>query len=137
MEQITSITLLFSLCFLFFIATLFKALTLKRKKDHLLQQLAEKNSSFEQMRSKLKDLQKQNGRAEMFQNSLAAAELTAQPQKPLLSAGKSLTDNLTPEKYRLVHTLTQKNMSIAEIGVFLAISSHEAKQLVTLSKLTQ
>ncbi|OEU50597.1 MAG: hypothetical protein BA862_04630 [Desulfobulbaceae bacterium S3730MH12] len=137
MEHITSMTLLFSLFVLLFAATFFKALTLKRKKDSLVQQLIEKTSSFELIKDQLKNLQEQHDRAKTFQNSLAAAELTAQLQKPRLSATKSPAESLTPEKYRLVHTLTQKNMSIDEISSFLAISSHEAQQLVTLSKLAQ
>ncbi len=137
MEHITSMTLLFSLFVLLFAATFFKALTLKRKKDSLVQQLIEKTSSFEQINDQLKNLQEQHDRAKTFQNSLAAAELTAQLQKPRFSATKSPAESLTPEKYRLVHTLTQKNMSIDEISSFLAISSHEAQQLVTLSKLAQ
>ena len=137
MEHITSMTLLFSLFFLLFEATFFKALTLKRKKDSLLRQLIEKNSSFEQIKDQLKNLQEHCDRAKTFQRSLAAAELTAQLQKPRHSTTASSAESLTPEKYRLVHTLTQKNMSIDEISSFLAISSHEAQQLVTLSKLAQ
>ena len=137
MEQISSTTLLISSFFLFFAATLFKTFVLKKKKDHLLRQLTEKNSSIEQMRGELKDLQEQQDKAIKFQSSLAAAELTTQLQKPRVSARTSPLDSLTPEKYRLVHTLTQKNMSIDEIGSFLAISSHEAQQLVTLSRLAQ
>ena len=137
MEHMISMALLFSLFFLLFAATFFKALTLKRKKDSLLRQLTEKISSFEQIKDQLKNLQEQHDRAKTFQNNLAAAELTAQFQKPRLSAPSSPVKNLTPEKYRLIHTLTQKNMSIDEIGSFLTISSHEAQQLVTLSKLAQ
>lgn len=137
MEHITSMTLLFSLFFLLFAATFFKALTLKRKKDSLLRQLVEKNSSFEQIKDQLKNLHEHYDRAKTFQSSLAAAELAAQLQKPRHSTTASPAGGLTPEKYRLVHTLTQKNMSIDEISSFLAISSHEAQQLVTLSKLAQ
>ena len=138
MEQISSTTLLINCFFLFLAATLFfKTLALKKKKDHLLRQLTEKNTSIEQMRGEVKDLQGQRDKAVKFQDSLATAELTTQLQKPRISARTSPLDSLTPEKYRLVHTLTQKNMSIDEIGSFLAISSHEAQQLVTLSRLAR
>lgn len=135
MSQPDPIILLAGSFFIVFFGFLLTALSLKKKKDFLQKQLTETGNSLEQAKEELHELRKKHDKILQFQNSLAAAELTTQLQRPRLSAQTSATDNQPPEKYRLVHSLAKKNMSIDEIASFLAISCHEAQQLVTLAKL--
>jgi len=121
--------------FIVFFGFLLTALSLKRKKDFLQKQLTKTGNSFEQAKEDLQELQAKHDKILQFQNSLAAAELTTQLQRPRLSTQALAVDNQPPEKYRLVHSLAKKDMSIDEIASFLAISCHEAQQLVTLAKL--
>ncbi len=137
MEPITSTTILFSLFFLFIVATLLTTLALKKKKDLLMQKLMDANDFFDQIREELKELQEKHEKDKQFHKRLSVAELTTHLQKPRLSAQTSPVHTSTPEKYRLVYTLTRKNMHIDEIASFLSISIQEAQQLVTLSKLVQ
>jgi len=135
MIQPDPIILLSGSSVIFFLGFILTALSLKKKKDSLQKQLIKTDNSFQLVKVELQELQEKHEKIIQFQNNLAAAELTTQLQRPRLSAQNSYSDNTTPDKYRLVHTLTEKNMSVGEIATFLAISCHEAQQLVTLAKL--
>jgi len=135
MNPLTSATMLSCIFFLFFIAVLFKAVTLKKQKDLFLYKLAEANGFFDEVREELKELHQKHDQKKQFKNNLTAAELTTQLQKPRLSAQTITPTNSIPEKYSFVHSLIEKNMNSDEIASILSISSHEAEQLVTLSKL--
>lgn len=115
-------------------AALFKAVTLKKQKDLFFYKLAEANSFFDEVREELKELHQRHGRTKQFENNLTA-ELTTQLQQTRLSAQTLSTTISIPEKYSFVHSLIEKNMTSDEIASILSISSHEAEQLVALSKL--
>ncbi len=127
--------MLSALFFLFFVATLIKAIILKKQKDLFFFKLTEANGFFDMVREELEDLHKEHTRIKQFKNNLTAAELTVQLQKPRLSAQSSSATISCPERYSFVHSLIQKKMSSDEIASILSISCHEAEQLVTLSKL--
>ena len=135
MKPFTPTAMLSCIFFLFFMATLIKAVTLKKQKDLFLYKLAEANSFFDEVREELKDLHLEYDKTKQFKKSLTAAELTTQLQKPRLSAQTLSSTNSIPEKYSFVHSLIEKNMSSDEVASILSISCHEAEQLVTLSKL--
>ncbi len=135
MKLISPTAVLFCLFFLFFVVTLVKALVLKKQKDFFLLELTETKGSFDKMKEELKNLHEKQDKSEQFKNNLTAAQLTTQLQKPRLSAQTLRSASSIPEKYNFVHSLIQKNMGSEEIASILSISSHEAEQLVTLSKL--
>lgn len=135
MNHLVPIILLSGSFFVFFCCFLLTALSFKKKRDFLQKQLSETNNSFEKVKEELQNLQEKHSRTLQFKDSLATAKLTTRLQRPRLSTQNSAADNPPPDKYRLVHSLTEKNMSIDEIASFLTISCHEAQQLVTLAKL--
>ncbi len=65
------------------------------------------------------------------------AELTTNFQKPRLNGQNSAKSGSPPEKYRYLQSLAQKGMPADEIASVLAISTHEAQQLITLSKIAR
>ena len=135
MKLISPTAMVSGLFFLFFMATLIKAISLKRQKEFFLFKLTETTDHLAELKKELKDVRKKHSKAEQFKESLTVAELTTQLQKPRLSAHASSATSSFPERYSFVHSLIQKKMSSDEIASILSISCHEAEQLVALSKL--
>ena len=114
---------------------LLKALSLKKEKELLLQQLTRTSNSYEQVKRELEKIREEHDRIARFQNSLSEAELTTRLQQSRLASQISPTKGSTPERYRFVHSLLGQGMSSEEIAGILSVSTHEAQQLVTLAKL--
>ncbi len=114
-----------------------KIVLLKKANGRLIRQLNETTSSFNLSQKQLATLQDKHATVEAFQKDLNKAELTAQLQKPRTNLQVSYGSSSAPEKYSYIHSLLQKGMSAEEIGSILAISTHEADQLVALSALAQ
>ncbi|MCP4339566.1 MAG: DUF2802 domain-containing protein [Desulfobulbaceae bacterium] len=115
-------------------------IVLGRKKNQFLsQQLTETTRDLEATRKKFNLLYEKHEMIKEFQNSLNVAELTTKLQKPRLEAQSNEMDNKrsTPGKYSKVQSLAKDGMSADQIASVLDISTHEAKQLVNLSKLAQ
>lgn len=110
---------------------------LNRTNKLLSQQLSHKTTLLERTRKRLTKLQVKHDKIIAFQNSLKTAELTTMLQKPRLDAGNTTTDHVLSGKYRCIQSLTQNGKSVDEIASILAVSTHEARQLVNLSKLAQ
>jgi len=131
----------FSLCLFFpaiFSLLLLVMLILVKKENKLLsRQLTATTVSLEQVRKQLTDLQEKHEKIKVFQNSLQEAELTTKLQKPRLDCLNQSQDSSPPDKYRYFQTLAKKDMSVEEIASVLAISTHEAEQLISLSKLAE
>ncbi|MGB3212401.1 MAG: hypothetical protein WBB19_16990 [Desulforhopalus sp.] len=109
----------------------------KRENRLLSEQLTETTVSLELTRKKLNELQEKQENIVEFQNSLQVAELTTKLQKPRLNNQSFDSGTTTPEKYRFFQSLAQKGMSAEEIASILSISTHEAHQLLSLSKIAQ
>jgi len=112
-------------------------LLVKKENKLLSEQLTATTVCLEQVRKELTDLQEKHDKIKAFQNSLQVAELTTKFQKPRLDCMSTDTDSSTPDKYRTFQTLAKKDMSVEEIASALAISTHEAQQLVSLAKLAE
>ncbi|MGB3226304.1 MAG: hypothetical protein WBB23_26190 [Desulforhopalus sp.] len=115
---------------------------LTKKENKLLsQQLTETTVSLELTRKQFKELQEKHDKMYEFQNSLQVAELTTKLQKPRLNAQKKnlniTVNNSPPGKYSNIQSMIQQGMSIEKIAAVLAISTHEAQQLVNLSKIAR
>jgi len=74
-----------------------------------------------------------------FQKSIRDAEINNKFQMPRLYAEQSTTHSsmtpTVPEKYSYIRNLTEKGLSAKEIAKILSISTHEANQLVALTRL--
>jgi hypothetical protein len=121
---------------------LFAIVMLVKKENKLLaRQLTETTVSLELTRKQFNELQEKHDKMYEFQNSLQVAELTTKLQKPRLNAQNNAfnmaADNSPPGKYSNIQSMIQQGMSIEKIAAVLAISTHEAQQLVNLSKIAQ
>lgn len=109
----------------------------KKNNQSLKKQLIKTTITLEVTRKKLHALQEKQAEVKEFQNTLDVAELTTKLQKPRLEIQINESENPTPGKYSEVLSLTEQGMSADEIASALAISTHEAHQLVNLAKLAQ
>jgi hypothetical protein len=121
---------------------LFAIVMLVKKENKLLaQQLTATTVTLELTRKQFTELQEKHDRIYEFQNSLQVAELTTKLQKPRLNAQNKIhnmaVNNSPPGKYSNIQSMIQQGMSIEEIAAVLAISIHEAQQLVNLSKIAR
>jgi hypothetical protein len=121
---------------------LFAIVMLVKKENKLLaRQLTETTVSLELTRKQFNELQEKHDKMYEFQNSLQVAELTTKLQKPRLNSQNQIrnitVNNSPPGKYSNIQSMIQQGMSIEKIAAILAISTHEAQQLVNLSKIAQ
>lgn len=87
-----------------------------------------------QLEEKYKDLESSVETSQSFKDNLQNASITTELQQPRLN----ITSNrpvLSKEKYQYIQSLSKSGMSEQEIADILAISLHEAQQLLNLSKL--
>ena len=108
----------------------------KKKNKVLSQKLLETAMRLEVTTKKLDNLQGKKDRSSVFHNSLQVAELTTKLQKPRLEAGRNARGP-SSGKYSSVPSLAEEGLCAEEIATVLAISPHEAMQLVNLAKLAQ
>lgn len=109
----------------------------KKKNAFLVEQLAQQTTMGVETQRQLAGMQEKYDQIMAFQNSLKTAELTTLLQKPRLDAQGLGSGHKFSEKYRIMRVLAEKGLSIDEIAAVLAVSTHEARQLVTLSQLAQ
>ncbi|TKB25814.1 hypothetical protein FCL47_11955 [Desulfopila sp. IMCC35006] len=110
---------------------------LKKKTTLLSQQLVQLTTMLEITRKRLARLQEKHDKIVAFQNSLKTAELTTMLQKPRLNAQSTASGPTLSGKYSRIKSLAEKGLSVDEIAAILGVSTHEARQLVNLSKLAQ
>jgi hypothetical protein len=129
---------LFLLFLLLFLGAAFKAFALKKENNLLAEQLTETTISLEKTRQNLTKLQEKHEEIVLFQNNLGTAVASSKAQqarpKDILPADRPRN---TPERYGFIHSMAEKGLSVEEIASILAISTHEARQLVTLTKIAQ
>jgi|GEM_PF-465834 len=109
------------------------------KKDNRLlsRQLTETAVSVDQTRKLLLEIRDRQEKLDEFQDSLKMAALTTQLQKTRLQVQANDTDMVASDKYSSLQSLAQEGKSVEEIAATLTISTHEAQQLVNLSRLAQ
>lgn len=110
---------------------------LKKKNTFLSKQLVQMTTMLQTTQKRLTRLQEAHDRIIEFQNSLNTAELTTMLQKPRLNGRSTASGHALAGKYSNILSLTQKGMSVDEIASVLAVSTHEAQQLINLSNLAQ
>jgi hypothetical protein len=137
MEQHQIITFLGLIPLILFTFALGKALALKKENALLARQLTETCNSLELARQHLASLREKERQTDTFQHKLAGAELSTRINTFRTAGQNNERNRPTPEKYCYIHSLAQKGMSPDEIASVLTISTHEARQLVTLAKIAQ
>jgi DNA-binding NarL/FixJ family response regulator len=113
-----------------------KAITLQKANTLLSQQLTETSNSLEAIKKNLANLQENHKKLKQFQNTLDGAELSTRIQKSRTVSHGERSRSL-PERYSYIHSLAGRGMSSDEIAAVLTISTHEARQLVTLAKIAR
>jgi hypothetical protein len=108
---------------------------LRREKILLAGQLTETSRGLEQVTRELAALRRSQEESSAFKERLGTAELTTRLQQPRLAAGSS--GGGSPERYRYVQGLADKGMADEEIAAVLAISPHEIRQVLALSRLVR
>jgi hypothetical protein len=137
MEQVNFSLLLFIIPSALCILLMTLVMLVKKENKLLARQLTETTVTLELTKRQIGELQEKYAKINEFQNSLQVAELTTKFQKPRLNARNIAADNSPVGKYSSVQSLAQQGLSIEEIASILAVSTHEAQQLVNLSKLAQ
>ncbi|MBU1567401.1 MAG: hypothetical protein KJ630_17475 [Proteobacteria bacterium] len=128
----------FLLLLLLFLGAVIKVFALKKENNLLAEQLTETTVALERTRQNLTKLQEKHEKIVEFQNSLGEAERTTNLQMTRLNEIRSPErPRNSPERYSYIHSLTEKGLSVEEIASILTISTHEARQLVALSKIAQ
>lgn len=136
MAQLNVFFYLFLLTLAISSAALVKLLALRKDNRLLAEQLNETSVTLEQTRARLAGVLEKQETAETFENRLGTAELTTKLQQPRLGGvSTSARQHHSPEKYGFIHSLAERGMSAEEIASILAISAHEARQLLTLAKI--
>lgn len=115
----------------------FRAIHFQKKSRSLSGQLQEVSGNLESIQHNLQDLQQKYGQSLEFNQNLSDAGITTRLQSSRLSLQAGLNSHEAPERYHYVHRLAGNGMAAEEIASILSISKHEAKQLVTLSRLAQ
>lgn len=138
--QIKNIPIPYIVLSLFTLFLLVKLNLVQRDNKLLANQLTRTTVTLEFSRKKFAELQQQHDEVKEFQKSINEAEITTRFQKPRLMAKQTepqpTQSSNAPEKYSYIRNLTEKGMSVKEIASLLSISTHEAQQLVALTRLS-
>lgn len=110
---------------------------LKKKNKELAEQLRMMSMALETTRTTLSEFKEKQNPDNNFRNSLETAELTTKLQRPRLEVENKDGESISAGRYSTIQALRDQGLSIEEIATTLAISVHEANQLVNLSKLAQ
>ncbi len=143
MDQTTLLTGAALAATLLLLVALIVILRLRRENNLLAGQLTETCQSLTMVRKRLESLREEEVENRRFQEEMAEAKLTTRLQQPRLvstlhgAAGTPPAKGGAPERYRFVHSLAARGMSAADIASLLAISSHEAEQLLTLCRIAR
>lgn len=73
----------------------------------------------------------------VFTANLNLAELTTRLQQPRPRDYGAIAERTAPERYRYAKQLSESGMEADQISSILTISSHEAEQLVSLSRISK
>lgn len=137
--QMSPANISLTLCAVACLVLLTRYVLAKKENKLLSDQLTETSIQLATNKKKLSELQGRYNDISHFQKSIEQAELTTRFQSPRLQAARlgagTHSASQIPEKYSYIHSLTEKGMSAEEIASVLSISSHEASQLVTLTRI--
>lgn len=110
---------------------------LKKETKGLARQLTDTGVLLDQTTKQIDEIRARQAEMNAFHNNLQTAELTTRLQKPRLEAQHSVVQSPLAGKYSNIQALADQDMSIEDIAATLAVSTHEAQQLVNLSRIAQ
>ncbi len=105
-----------------------------RKKRQFHDRLITTEKELRTLREELEELQQNYTVARHFQQNMKNAGLTVQLQQKTTTTEDKIPSQ-PPERYHYAQRLAQRGMHSEEIAATLAISAHEAAQVVSLTRL--
>lgn len=129
MESLAPLILTALLC----LALVLWAISLKRKNTSIATALNAKETELSALKQELADLEETVVKNADFDNTMNENSVTTKLQT---KRNQDYQTSSTPEKYQYIISLTQKGMKAEEISSILSISEHEARQLVSLAKIS-
>lgn len=137
MEQLDVSVILSIVACILLTVVLGQAIILKKANTLLARQLAETANALEATRKNLATLRDSQKKLNEFASNLSDAELSTRIHKSLAVGPDNGRGRTTPERYSYVRSLAGKGLSSDEIASVLAISCHEARQLVKLARIAE
>ena len=113
----------------------YRAIHFQKRSRSLSERLQETTGNLENMQHDLQTLRQKYSQSLEFNQNLSEAAVTTRLQRTRLALQTCPETLSAPERYRYVHRLAGNGMAAEEIASVLCISSHEARQLVTLAQL--
>jgi len=100
--------------------------------------LTEISSQLQRANSKIEKLEciEKKYKYNSFSSDLEQAAMASKIQQTPRVLNQKTCNQLPPERYKYIHSLTKQGIAAAEIATILAISPQEADQLVTLANIT-
>jgi hypothetical protein len=112
-----------------------RSIQVQRRNTSLAGRLAEATGNLEAIRHSYGELKDRCQSSLEFRENLSEAAVTTRLQAPRLALQSRPEAMAAPERYRYVHRLTENGMDADQVASVLSISSHEARQLVSLARL--
>lgn len=109
------------------------AISLQRKNTAIMTSLKAKDLELLELKKELSELEEKVTTPPAFDNLVSETTITTKLQS---KRNQDSQDFTTPEKYQYIISLTKKGMKAEEISSILSISEHEARQLVSLAKIS-
>ena len=112
-----------------------RSVQVQRRNSSLAERLSEIACSLETVRHSYGELKERYDSGRQFQKNLDEAAVITRLQAPRLAIQARPEAQAAPERYRYVHRLAENGLDAEQVASVLAISSHEARQLVSLARL--
>ncbi len=112
-----------------------RSIQIQRRTSSLSARLSEIAGNLETVRHSYGELKERYDSDREFRKNLSEAAVTTRLQAPRLALQARPDAQTAPERYRYVHRLTDNGLDAEQVASVLAISSHEARQLVCLARL--
>ncbi len=119
------------------ILQLFYGIKLRKRIEKTQKNLSDVHREHDHTLKRLNKLQGIEKQFSAFQDELKKADTVTHLQKSRMMAQYSPEKLSIPDRYKYVHPLSHQNISSSDIASILAISSQEAKQLITLANLAK
>jgi hypothetical protein len=129
--------LLLYLTLLLCIAVTIRSFVLRKRLTSQNELLQTANARIEALDVEVAQLKVVEKRFHDFSKDLTQAELSTEIQRFRHATAAGRSTGTPPERYQYIHSLNRKGIPSAEIASILAISPHEADQLVKLANLSQ
>lgn len=129
MEPLVSLIITTILC----LSLAFWAISLKRQNTVIATSLKAKEAELLDLQTEFDELEKKVTLLSDFDTTMSETGVTTKLQT---TRNVNHQNSTTPEKYQYIISLTQKGMKAEEIASILSISEHEARQLVSLARIS-